>query len=208
MARMAVDDGITKIICTPHVTPSPDADEQLKHHNQVRQRLQKILDDEHIPLELYGGAELMLTPDLFSFVKKNPSACLAGTKTFLFEITPFIPLHATQSILFSARLAGLQAIFAHPERYPQTIHDFSILETICEQGALLQLTAMSLTGEFGNGVQRCAQKIIQFFPNNILIASDSHDNAWRKPALSAAYKTLPEQVALATQEHCQRIFAI
>lgn len=208
MARLAVQDGITKIVCTPHVTPSPDAVEQLEHHAKVRHDLQQVLVKEGIELELLGGAELMLTPDLFSFVKKNPLARLAGTKAFLFEITPFIPLHAIPSMLFSAKLAGLQVIFAHPERYPQVIADCSFIEKICEQGALLQLTAMSLTGEFGQDVQRCAQKLIQQFPDHIVVASDSHDKEFRKPLLSAAYEILPKQVRLSAQEHYQRIFAL
>lgn len=207
MARMAVADGITKIVCTPHVTPSPDAVAELEHHARVREQLQSSLQEEGIALELVGGAELMLTPDLFRFVKQNPAARLAGTKAFLFEITPFIPLHAVPPMLFSAKLAGLQAIFAHPERYPQTMHDFSVLETICEQGALLQLTAMSLTGDFGDEVQRCAEKIVQSFPEHIVIASDSHDQDWRKPILSQALSLLPSKVRLTAQVHSQRIFA-
>lgn len=207
MARIAVEDGITKIVCTPHLTPSSDAVAELQHHAQVREQLQSALQEEGVALELVGGAELMLTPDLFRFVKQNPTARLAGTKAFLFEITPFIPLHAVSPMLFSAKLAGLQPIFAHPERYPQTMQDFSALETICEQGALLQLTAMSLTGDFGVEVQRCAEKIIQSFPEHILIASDSHDKDWRTPALSKALSLLPSQVRLTAQEYCQRIFA-
>lgn len=201
MARLAVQDGITQIVCTPHVTPSPDAIAELEHHARVREELQKALKEEGIELELLGGAELMLTPDLFSFVRKNPLARLAGTKAFLFEITPFIPLHAILPMLFSAKLAGLQPVFAHPERYPQVIADCSFIEKICEQGALLQLTGMSLSGEFGDDVQRCAQKLIQHFPNYIVVATDSHDSSWRKPLLSDAYKLLPSQVRLTAQQH-------
>lgn len=208
MARMAVEDGISKIICTPHVTPSPEGLAELAHHACVLETLQLALQEEGIPLTLLSGAELMLTPDLFAFVKKNPLARLAETKAFLFEINSFIPLNAIPPLLFSARLAGLQPILAHPERYPQTMAEFNTLETVCEHGALLQLTAMSLTGEFGRDVQRCAEKIIKHFPNQILIATDSHDRSWRKPLLSEAYKVLPSQVRLAAQEHCQRMFTV
>ena len=63
------------------------------------------------------------------------------------------------------------------------------------QGALCQVTAMSITGEFGGA----AQKTVEFFLKEgvvDLIATDAHAVSWRPPkvqtALQAAAKIVGE----------------
>lgn len=209
MAACAVDDGIKAIVCTPHVVPTEQASALLMQHKIVRDTLQEALKKKGIPLTLLSGAELMLTPELLSFVKKYPEARLAEGKGFLFEITPFIPLHIVLSMVFSARLAGLQPIFAHPERLPlfyeHTKADLTILGKICEQGALLQLTSMSLIGGFGSKVRRCAMSIVKLFPEHIVLGSDAHSMEYRKPLLHAGYACLSTQARALAQEHWRHL---
>jgi protein-tyrosine phosphatase len=54
-------------------------------------------------------------------------------------------------------------------------------------GCLGQVTAMSLTGEFGPGVRRIAEKLLTKRLVH-MIASDAHSTDGRPPILSAAVK--------------------
>ena len=84
------------------------------------------------------------------------------------------------------RRAGWRPIVAHPEFVPGLSDDLSIAEALVEAGALLQLTAMSVTGDFGDRARDCVHTLIDRDLAHF-IASDSHDTDWRKPGLKRAW---------------------
>ena len=62
---------------------------------------------------------------------------------------------------------------------------------LISMGALSQITAMSLTGEFGEGVQRCSQELLKHRLVHV-IASDAHSADSRPPLLSRAVNEAAE----------------
>lgn len=62
-----------------------------------------------------------------------------------------------------------------------------MLSELVREGALVQMTAMSLTGEFGKGIRRCAEDLLEQGLVHI-IASDAHkhNSTVRPPILSKA----------------------
>ena len=56
---------------------------------------------------------------------------------------------------------------------------------LVQMGTLCQLTAQSLTGDFGKPALVTAEKMIENDLAHIL-ASDAHSSMWRKPVLSSA----------------------
>jgi protein-tyrosine phosphatase len=210
MAQIAVNDGIDTIFCTSHLALSNDASEILFSHAAAREKLELELYLAGIELNLVCGAEIMLDAQMVSFVAKNPLASLNRSPFFLFEINPFMALQQIPTVLFSAQLSNLQPIFAHPERCPQVLENMDALKEIRNSGALLQLTAMSLTGGFGKKIQQCAEYIVKTYPEDILIASDAHDSRHRVPLLSEAYTALERIAPKARQSaerHIQQILA-
>ena len=63
MARMAVDDGITMIACTPHIYPGLYMNDTAGI-TAARDRLQREFDERGIPLKLTTGADVHLVPGL------------------------------------------------------------------------------------------------------------------------------------------------
>ena len=61
MARIAVDDGIQKIYCTPHIYPGLYEKTAAEIQRRVSQ-LQLILNDKGIALELSYAADVHLVP--------------------------------------------------------------------------------------------------------------------------------------------------
>jgi protein-tyrosine phosphatase len=84
---------------------------------------------------------------------------------------------------------GIRPVLAHPERNAIIQADPELAAPLVDAGALLQLTAMSLTGQNGRRAQRAAHWLLD---HNLaaVVASDSHSPAWRPPTMRAAYHVL------------------
>ena len=80
----------------------------------------------------------------------------------------------------SLKVQGITPVVTHPERHPAVLQDMNVLYDFIAMGALSQITAMSLTGEFGEEVQRCAQELLKHRLVHV-IASDAHSPDSRPP---------------------------
>ena len=125
MARCAARDGITAIVCTPHMDTFGNTAVALSRHALVRKALQERLDGEGIPLHLYGGAEWMVSEELVNVLQDLPEGRLARSDTFLFELSVFMQPAVIGRLLFAARLKGLTPLWAHPERHSRTVYGAS-----------------------------------------------------------------------------------
>ena len=108
---------------------------------------------------------------------------LAGSRYLLLEFEPSglgpDPVELVRELLAE----GWLPIVAHPEVVPffwESNDD--LLAHLVEAGALFQVTAMSLTGEFGKGAKSRVWELlragcVQF------VASDAHRPDWRPPGL-------------------------
>lgn len=116
-----------------------------------------------------------------------PTHTLAGSRYVLVEFPhSYIPIGAF-NLLHDLTVSGLIPVIAHPERNGGVIMDPDILTDMVDAGALVQLTASSITGELGPDAQQCAHYLLK---NNSahFIATDSHSPSFRKPTLSKAKK--------------------
>jgi tyrosine-protein phosphatase YwqE len=68
---------------------------------------------------------------------------------------------------------GYTPILAHPERYPYWYHSFDKYHQLFDKGVVLQLNLASVTGHYGTGPKRIAERLID---NNLitLLGSDIH----------------------------------
>jgi protein-tyrosine phosphatase len=106
-------------------------------------------------------------------------------KYFLLELPPQTIPSGVKEEIFAVKVQGITPIITHPERHPAILRDMNLLHDFISMGALSQITAMSLTGEFGEGVQRCAQELLKHRLVHV-IASDAHSADSRPPLLSRA----------------------
>jgi protein-tyrosine phosphatase len=84
-------------------------------------------------------------------------------------------------------------IISHPERNVFLLKHPEAVRSWLEQGALLQITAASLLGDFGRAPEQAAWRWLgtRAAP---LVATDSHDTAGRRPRLSAAIEAIAERL--------------
>lgn len=183
MAKIAAEDGITHIVATPHVNKvysnRPDAAQRFA---AALYRLNFRLEAEGIPIKVLVGAEIA---DSCARTMALSGLELNNTKYLLVEF-PHTHLPAdAQDLLFNLALKGYKTIIAHPERNPSVIENPKRLLKLRKSGALVQVTASSLTNKRNSDVWRCARHLVKNGAVEI-IASDAHNADQRKPVLSEA----------------------
>jgi len=193
MCRIAVDDGITVMAATPHVSDVfPNSSEGiLAAVDELRERLA----DAAIPLEIVAGGDYHIDPSL------GPDNVLTlnnNGRYFLLEF-PY-QVMPPNSDLFVAGLAkkGLIPIVTHPERIFTLHGNEGRLAALIDKGALVQVTAGSLVGDFGPACLRSAVRMLKKGWVHIL-ATDAHWVDDRPPLLSdgrrAAVRYVGEEAA-------------
>ena len=86
---------------------------------------------------------------------------------------------------------GLTPVLAHPERNAAIQNNIELLYPFVESGCLVQITAMSLTGDLGEPAKTCAYRMMELRLAHV-IASDAHSAGNRRPELSSAVAVAAE----------------
>lgn len=193
MCRIAVNDGIKKIIATPHVQNGMDDSDANKVLEKIRM-LNQLLKQEGLDLVIFPGAEVHLNDRLLDTDILRGSSILTindGKKYILLEF-PFqwIPPE-TEQIIFKLKSMGFTPILPHLERNHRIQRNPHMVVRYVEMGAILQVTAQSITGDFDAVPLKC---VLWMLKNNLVhvIASDAHSPIARPPILSRAVKVVSE----------------
>lgn len=200
LCRIAVQEGITTLVATPHMRTDlfpNDRDGILKGV----ERLRALLRREAIDLQIVPGAEVYLEPDLIDRMRAGRSLTLNDGGSYLLLELPTHHLPAgVEDLIYQLRLAGVTPIIAHPERLLPFQEDPQRFARLVELGALGQLTAGSLLGQFGSTALRISRLFLERGLVQVL-ASDAHNSANRAPRLREA---LVQAEALVGQEAALR----
>jgi len=180
MARIAVADGIEKIIATPHVKENIHPPERIF---DLVTSFNAALAQNGLPLEVFPGAEVGSMIDASTL----RAYTLNGTDYVLLEFPhSHLPQNAPE-IVFNAVLGGLIPIVPHPERNPSIVRRPQLVADLVEAGALVQVTAGSLVGGFGPEARECAGYLLEKGLVHFL-ATDAHSPTWRQPLLAQGVK--------------------
>jgi protein-tyrosine phosphatase len=180
MARVAAAAGTRLIIASPHVQEQRPSPEQIAAGVSS---LNEALAEQGIELRVVAGAEnaFHLGCELLT------NYCIADSPYLLIEF-PHTHLPASASgVLFELISAGLQPIIVHPERNPGIIRQPQLLFDLVERGALVQVTAGSLSGDYGPMPCQCARHLLKRGVVDFL-ASDGHSSTRRPPDLRPGLK--------------------
>ena len=190
-ARVAVEDGTRVMVATPHCKEGSWVNERAEILERV-ERLRSRLAREQVPLELLPGAEVHLCPDLAERIQDGRATTLADNgKTLLLELSLSQVAVDLENLVFRLKLAGVETLFAHPERIRFFQDDFSRFEAVVRLGAWAQLTTGSVLGQFGSVAQEFSTEALRKGMIHVL-ASDSHNLRGRRPVLGEAVQaTVP-----------------
>jgi protein-tyrosine phosphatase len=211
LCRQMAEDGITAAIATPHQLGRYEGN---NHAVQVRQavyELSELLKQNNIGLTILPGGEVRVDERIGSLLQDDKILTLAdGGRYILLEI-PHEVFIDIESLIAELSEMGIQSVIAHVERIPHLSLRTEILNRWLSHGCLLQITASSLTGDFGLEFQRNAWQLL--CSNLIsLIATDAHDTNSRSPQMRAAFGFIsenlgPEKARLLCIENPSRIIS-
>lgn len=188
MAEMAIADGITHVVATPHASPEFRFD-----YARVRSSVEQLQQAVGGRLELATGCDFHLSPENIAALKKSPSRfCIHQKEYLLVELNEFAIPPAMDQTLYEIQLAGLRPVITHPERNGILRSQPQRLEKWMRNGCFCQVTGASLTGLFGSNVQATslewiARGLVHF------IASDAHNTTSRPHKLRPAYDVVEKE---------------
>ncbi|WP_257348281.1 tyrosine-protein phosphatase [Pseudalkalibacillus decolorationis] len=201
MARAAIDEGITTIIATPH-------------HNSHYQnygstildkvvQLNDVLNHQQVDLTILPGQEPRITGELLSQFETGEIHTLTGGRKYMHIELPsnHVPSYS-KSIVFELQLKGITPIIVHPERNQKLIEEPDLLYELVRDGALTQVTASSIIGNFGKNIQKFSQQLIE---SNLthFIASDAHNTTNRAFHLRTAFEEVERKFGISVRYNLQ-----
>ncbi len=185
MAEMAITDGITHVVGTPHANAEYRFCPELVKERQ--NDLQARVGDR---LKLATGCDFHLSFENLQDVRQNPQKYTINQKNYLLvEFADFAIPPNIDKTLHHLQLARLQPIITHPERNGLIRAQPERLWRWVHQGCYVQVTAQSLLGRFGQATQRLVEQWldegrIHFF------ASDAHNLKSRPLRLREAFEAV------------------
>ena len=191
MARYAVEQGIQRSVMTPHIQPG-SYDNDIHSIRSAYQGFKQALEQAAIPLQIEMAAEVRVCAELPFLISQRKVPFLGKWQDMQVILLEFphdhLPLGADKLINWLLD-RNILPLIAHPERNQAIIRQPDMVRPFVEMGCLLQLTAGSITGLFGEDSQKCALFYLEQGLVTI-IATDAHNLHKRQPNLKAARQFL------------------
>jgi protein-tyrosine phosphatase len=185
MCRVAEKDGVTAIALTPHVFRLSRYGDDL---DVLRRRMVEFAKGMiEVPIDFHWGAEVYVHAEVVSSIEKYGFTIDDTNYVFLEFPSDAVP-PGTANLAYSLMAKGFVPIISHPERNRGFVERPELLYELVSMGCAAQVTAMSLTGEFGRETRSAAGL---FLEHNLvhIIASDAHSSILRPPLLSGAVES-------------------
>ncbi|QHN03824.1 exopolysaccharide biosynthesis protein [Granulicella sp. WH15] len=198
MAKLAVADGITHIVCTPHSNGQYEFKPEVNAAKLAE--LRAALAAEKVNLTLGQGCDFHLSYDNIVNAKADPGRfSINGLGYLLVELPDYGVSRNMTEVFYELQLVGLTPIITHPERNPTLQADYSRMADWMRGGALIQVTADSVTGKMGKAAEKMAHQLLAKRWVHML-ASDAHNVTSRPPRMKAAADIVAKRYGAAYAE--------
>ena len=165
--------GFKKLVTTPHVMHDfyrNDATIILSKLEEVRTAVSK----ESLVIEIEAAAEYYLDEYFLSQIKSKSNLLTFGDNYVLFELSFMTKPLTIKEAVFSMQTNGYKPVLAHAERYLYYHDSIKDLQELANNGVLLQLNLLSLSGYYSKAVKKMANKLIDLGIISF-IGSDCHN---------------------------------
>ncbi len=193
LAQLAVANGITHSIMTPHIHPGC-------YENDI-QTISKVFDEfvdaliaSEIPLTIGMAAEVRISMEMVTMIADHRIPFLGevdGYSIILLEFPHNQIIPGAVNLVDFLIGQKIRPLIAHPERNKDVIRNLDAIQPLVDAGCLLQVTAGSLEGRFGQFAQ---ERSIEMLKRDwvYLLASDAHNVRNRPPELEPGRKVAAE----------------
>jgi protein-tyrosine phosphatase len=173
MAKVAVNEGVTTIIATPHHKNNQFNNLKSSILTEVND-LNTVLKQENIPLTVLPGQEVRIYGEVLEDYYKEEILTLNHTKYLFIEFPSSSVPRYSERLLYELQTEGIIPIIVHPERNKELQEKPELLYQLVKNGALTQVTASSVAGYFGKNVKKFSEQLIEYNLTHF-IASDAHN---------------------------------
>lgn len=199
LAKAAIEEGITTLVATPH--------HKNRHFDNYKNEiilqvsvLNDLLIAHDLDLNILPGQEIRIYGEILEDYEAEDILTVDETKYILIEF-PFesVPQYVHQ-LFYDMQLKGLIPVIVHPERNQELLENPLKMYELIRNGALSQVTAASLTGEFGKQAEQYSRTLIE---DNLthFIASDAHNTTTRPFRLREAYDIIRKEYGIEMYYH-------
>lgn len=193
MCRDAYENGIERIVLTPHFFNYKKTDDFVEERNDRIFELRNILKAENVPVKLYSGAELFLNDGVFT--ADNLDELTLGESRYTLCEFSLGPFNVTRVPEWIDELIdrGYVPVIAHPERYYEFHRNLFIIDELIDRDVVFQVNLDSLTGLNGNSAQMMSIDMVERGIAK-LIGTDAHHPVYRHNRIKEKFRDLPEEI--------------
>lgn len=200
LARIAVANGITHSVVTPHVHPGRYENDSASVERALA-TFRGALQAAGIPLQLGYAGEVRLSVEVLAMVEQERVPFYGevdGYRVMLLELPHSHVPPGSDALVGWLLDRRIRPMIAHPERNKDVMRSLDKLQPFIEAGCLFQVTAGSVAGLFGDYALRVACAMLEA-GHVTLLASDAHNRDFRPPRLDhgrdAAARLIGEKAA-------------
>ncbi len=188
MMKIAVSEGITTMIATPHNMPGkgcPPGNVVQRKVDELRRRGEK----EGIFLEIAAGTEYYYREEVLDILEDGDVLTLGDSDCVLVEFEPMAERNYIRNALRNILGLGYRPVIAHVERYAKLMEDISVLGDMRKNGVLVQVNAMSVTGDNGRQAKKDVRGLLKRGMVDF-VATDAHSDGRRAPLIEKCAEVL------------------
>lgn len=189
MCRMAAANGCEAMVATPHQRRGSWWNDDCDRLRSLARELQQAVGDG---FRVLLGGEVHVDREVLAEVERLPGGgilSLAGSRYLLLEFDQRGSPDEAVHLVHETVVAGWRPVLAHPELISWLAADLDLLAHLVSLGATLQVTAMSVTGDFGHRPMLDACALLDAGLAHF-VASDAHDLRRRPPGLRRAFQLI------------------
>lgn len=191
MARMAAQQGIHKVVATPHHLNNSYENPKQSIIARV-QDLNEALREEIVDLEVFPGQEVRIHGEMLEGYQTGEILSVNHTPYILVEFPSNHVPRYTEKLFYDLQMSGLIPVIVHPERNQEIIERPELLYQLVKKGALTQVTAASVSGDFGKKIKNFTLQLIEANLTHF-IASDAHNIKNRSFKMREAFGTIQQK---------------
>lgn len=197
MLKIAYEEGIRRIIATPHFFASKKS-ASLEQMEATIREVESRMEEWGFFIKLYPGNEIYYRSEVAELLEEGKISTMAGSRYVLVEFDPMTEYSYLRDGILKLDSYGYVPILAHTERYECLFEKKERLQRVKDHGGLIQVNASSFQGGMFDEMAKRARYIMK---NNLLdfIGTDAHSTGKRSPRMkdtaSYLYKKLGKQKA-------------
>jgi len=192
LCETLIADGIGTVVATPHFLGAYDGNANAATVREAVNCLNQILWEDGMGLTVLAGAEVRVDERICQLLEDDIIPTIGDGGQYILLELPHEVFIDIDLLLTELSSGGITALIGHPERNVPLMQQSNMLFKWVENGALLQITAASLIGDYGPEAKRSAWYLVA---NNLVsvVATDAHNAHHACPRMSAAFTLVAKQ---------------